>query len=303
MPNIYGNVFNIQRYSVKDGPGIRTTVFLKGCPLRCWWCHNPESQAKGTELAINPAVCVSCGKCWSACPHNSPLAECPGPLNDREHCTVCGECVEVCPTGGRNLLGDRQSVAEVMAEVAKDRLFFEESGGGVTVSGGEPLMQTDFVHALLLACREQAIPTAVDTCGYCDQQALISIAPVTDLFLYDLKAMDDAVHREHTGVSNVRILDNLVALGRVHTNVWIRIPVVTGVNDSTAELEAMAQFVSTIHGIQRVDLLSYHPLGSHKHERIGKSSSSHTATAPTNETMQHAAELFQSFGINEVYVT
>lgn len=303
MPEIYGNVFNIQRYSVKDGPGIRTTVFLKGCPLRCWWCHNPESQAKGAELAINPAVCISCGKCWSACPHNSPPDECPGPLTDWEHCTVCGECVETCPTGGRTLIGEQRSVAEVMTEVMKDRVFYEESGGGVTLSGGEPLMQPDFVRAILEACREQAIPTAVDTCGFCNQQEMLSIAESTDLFLYDLKAMDDAVHREHTGVSNVRILDNLVALSRVHTNIWIRIPVVTGVNDSNAELEAMAQFVSTTGGIKRVDLLSYHPLGSQKHDRIGKQSSSHTATVPTTETMQHAEELFRSIGINEVYVT
>ncbi|QDU54653.1 glycyl-radical enzyme activating protein [Aeoliella mucimassa] len=303
MTRLQGNVFNIQRYSVKDGPGIRTTVFLKGCPLRCWWCHNPESQSKGIELAINPAVCVECGGCWGVCPHNEPVAECTGPLADWAHCTQCGECVEVCPTGGRTMMGSLMTVDEVMAAVLKDRLFFEDSGGGITLSGGEPMVQPEFVRGVLAACRQQELRTAIDTCGYCQQDDLLSVAPLADLFLYDLKAMDEQTHREHTGVSNTRILDNLVALGKVHSNIWIRVPIVPGVNDHASELEALARFASTVDGIRRVDLLTYHQLGSHKHERIGKQGSERPEAVPTAEVMQSAAELFRSHGLTEVHVS
>lgn len=298
-----GCVFNIQRYSVNDGPGIRTTVFLKGCPLRCWWCHNPESQARGIQLAIDPSLCVQCGGCWQVCPNNSSPEECTGPLVDREHCTTCGACADVCPTSGRTVMGNEMTTEEVLTEILKDRIFFEESGGGVTLSGGEPLLQADYVRALLKACRSQDLHTAVDTCGYCDQQDLLAAAPWTNLFLYDLKAMDDSVHKQTTGVSNVRILDNLVALGRVHSNIWVRIPVVPGVNDSMPEMEAMARFVSTIEGVQQVDLLAYHALGSHKGERIGRQSAVHTAAPPSKATMQSAAEVFRASGVGSVTIS
>lgn len=302
MATTYGNVLNIQRYSVNDGPGIRTTLFLKGCPLRCWWCHNPESQAWGIELAINQDLCVQCGGCWSVCPHNESPAEavadeCSGPLVDWQHCSVCGSCVEVCPTAGRTLMGQQLSVDQVMTEVRKDLLFFEESGGGVTLSGGEPMSQPLFVRELVNACQDQAISVAIDTSGFCDQHDLLSIAPQTDLFLYDLKVLDDQLHRQHTGVSNAKILDNLVALGQVHSGIWIRVPVVTGVNDSAGELESLARFVSTVRGVVRVDLLAYHPLGSHKHQRIGKQATHNTTPVPTSETMEYAKELFHSFGV------
>lgn len=302
MAAILGNVFNIQRYSVKDGPGIRTTVFLKGCPLRCWWCHNPESQAEHVELAVNSNICVQCGGCWSACPHNSPMEECNQALVDAEHCTVCGACVEVCPMGGRTLMGRQLSVDEIMDEVRKDCLFYEESGGGVTLSGGEPLVQIDFAREVLQRCQAESISTAVDTCGYCQQLDLLSIASCTDLFLYDLKAIDPQIHLRHTGVSNEMILENLIALGRVHSHIVIRIPIISGVNDSPSELEALARFVTTLDGVIRVDLLPYHPLGSQKHERIGRKSSPRAEAVPTAETLESAEDLFRSVGLHEVHV-
>ena len=302
MPPVCGNVFNIQRYSVKDGPGIRTTVFIKGCPLRCWWCHNPESQSRAVEMAINPAVCIHCGGCWAVCPHNESPGEVTEPLADWQHCTQCGECVEECPVGGRTMMGRVMTVPEVMAEVLKDRLFYDDSGGGVTLSGGEPMVQPEFVRAVLEACGEKDIRTAIDTCGYCQQEELLAVAPLADLFLYDLKAMDDATHRQQTGVSNTRILDNLVALGRVHANIWLRVPVVPGVNDTREELDAMARFASTVKGIRQVDLLTYHQLGSHKNERIGKQASPRPAAPPTAETMAMAADLFRRHGLSEVNV-
>ena len=297
-----GSVFNIQRYSIQDGPGIRTTVFLKGCPLRCWWCHNPESQTRVPELAVNPSVCVHCGGCWEVCPNHERPAECNGPLTDRQHCTTCGRCVDVCPAGGRTVMGHEMTVADVLAEVLKDRVFYEESGGGVTLSGGEPLAQPGFALALLQACHAQELHTALDTCGHCDPEDLLAAAPYTDLFLYDLKAVGDEVHRQATGVSNARILENLTALGRVHRNIWVRIPVVPGVNDTPAEMGAMARFVSSVGGVQCVQLLPYHPMGHHKGERVGRLTPEQSATAPTAAILESAAEAFRVVGIHNTSV-
>ena len=219
---IRGRIFNVQRFSVHDGPGIRTTVFLKGCPLRCAWCHNPESIRGEVELSVAESRCIHCGQCVPACPtgrlrwlgEGSPAHASARALRKAPECTLCGSCVEVCPVEARQLVGRLQSVDELLAEVLEDRLFFDDSGGGVTFSGGEPLGQPEFLAAALDACRRHGLRTAVDTSGFCRQEDLLAVARRTDLFLYDLKHMDDERHRALTGVSNRRILDNLRALGR-----------------------------------------------------------------------------------------
>jgi pyruvate formate lyase activating enzyme len=292
-----GLVFNIQRYSIHDGPGIRTTVFLKGCPLRCWWCHNPEGISPEPEVLVIENRCLRCGQCREVCPqikmggNGSPKAQ-------RARCIRCGACVEVCPSGARQLVGRRMNVAEVVAEAHKDRAFYEQSAGGVTFSGGEPLMQARFLRSLLEACRAAGIHTAVDTCGYVAKEELLAAAPLTDLFLYDLKVIDDDLHRQCTGVSNVVILENLLALGEVHQNIWLRMPLIPGFNDSVEQMGAVARFATSVPGVRQVNLLPYHGTAAHKWVRLGKPERSGARPAPTMQTIEHAKDTFRAFGLN-----
>jgi len=313
-----GLVFNIQRYSIHDGPGIRTTVFLKGCPLDCWWCHNPEGQEAEPEVVVIEGRCVQCGECRVACPQEKGVRnlflenaeKAPKPHFPEKRfltpfsaepplrCTRCGACVEACPTGARQMVGRRMTVAEVMAEVVKDRIFYEESGGGVTFSGGEPLVQPKFLAALLDACRAEKIHTAVDTCGFAPQADLLAVAPRADLFLYDLKSMDEARHRLYTGISNVSILENLQALSRVHKNIWIRVPIIPGVNDNAEQLEALARCAAATSGVRQVNVLPYHEAGAYKSSRVGKPCRMENVVPPSAEFMKNVAAKFRGFGVN-----
>ncbi len=292
-----GTVFNIQRFSLHDGPGIRTTVFLLGCPLACAWCHNPEGMSFQPEVVIVGNRCIRCGECVEACPRDLPSGDGRGFSGDRADCTVCGTCVDVCPTEARQLVGRSMTVDEVLTEVLKDRVFYDESGGGVTFSGGEPLSQAEFLLAALEACRAEGIHTAVDTCGYAPWETLRAVAALTDLFLYDLKATDDRVHRKYTGVSNASILENLKALGGEHGAIWLRVPVVPGVNDCTENFAVTGKLASSIPAVRRVSLLPYHAMGNGKRERVGRPAELSDLRSPSEMRMQELAAVVEDAGV------
>ena len=293
----HGYIFNIQRFAVHDGPGIRTTVFLKGCPLSCAWCHNPEGIAPGPELTRSPKRCIECGECVVVCPHGLPVPGQTFSAESLESCLVCGACAAACPCEARQIAGQEMSVIEVVAEVLKDRVFFEESGGGVTFSGGEPLWQTRFLLQLLGACREKGIHTAVDTSGLAPWEDLEAVARVTDLFLYDIKHMEDGTHRRFTGVSNAQIVENLRRLGEIHGRIWVRVPVVPGVNDTAENLQATGKLAAGLQGVEKVCLLPYHPLADDKLRRLGRRSILESVERPTDSHMRHLANVVEATGI------
>lgn len=292
-----GLVFNIQKYSLHDGPGIRTTVFLKGCPLQCLWCHNPEGISPRREIVLVESRCLACGECRNACPlPGATRGDGFLPLRN-DDCTLCGECVDACPTGGRQMLGATRSVAEVMASVLQDRVFYDESGGGVTVSGGEPLSQPQFLLALLDACRHAGLHTVLDTTGFGQTGHLLAAAAMADLVLYDLKVLDDARHRQLTGVSNKLILANLQRLDREHGNIWIRMPLVPGCNDDLRNLQQLAEFVVGLRHVTLVNLLPFHRTGIDKFARLGMAHALDGVQAPSAELLATAVRIFHDVGL------
>lgn len=297
---IRGLITNVQRYSVHDGPGIRTTVFLKGCPLSCAWCHNPETISARPELMVMAGRCVRCGQCVAACPNHAPVgigASSEELAGARAHCLVCGACVEVCPADGRRLVGRSLTVPELLKDVLRDRVFFEESGGGVSFSGGEPLSQFEFLRAGAAACRERGLHVAVDTSGYAPRQRFEDLVPHVDLFLYDLKTLDDDRHQRFCGVSNGLILENLRWLSLNHGNLWLRIPLIPGVNDAPGELGAMAALAAGLDGVRRVHLLPYHATGTGKRERLGAGTDGPWFQTPSPEALAAAHEVFRNAGL------
>jgi len=261
-----GLIFNIVRFSLHDGPGIRTTVFLKGCPLSCCWCHNPEGRRSKPDLMFFENRCVRCGECVKVCPHGATVFE-NGAVRITDVCHACGTCVDVCAAGARELAGRWVTAREVMAEVERDRLFWEEAGGGVTFSGGEPLFQPQFLEALLEACRERKIHTAVETSGYASKRLMSRLAPKVDLFLVDLKLMDSAKHRLNTGKGNDLILSNIRMLADTGRDLIIRYPVIPGVNADEDNVRQMLQFLEEIE-LRRIDLLPFNPAGAEKYRRL-----------------------------------
>jgi len=290
-----GVCFDVQRYSIHDGPGIRTTVFLKGCPLACPWCHNPESIAASPEIRVLDGRCLHCGSCTAACPLG--LADGPN-LPDPSRCLRCGSCAAACPTGARQLVGRVWSVAEVLDAVERDRPFYDTSGGGVTISGGEPLFQWKFLIACLEALRARGVHTAVDTTGFASLRVVRQVAAWTDLFLYDLKVLDPERHLRFTGVPLAPILRNLQVLDKAGARIWLRLPLVPGCNDDPVNLMAVAQLAAGLRHTRRLHLLPFHRLGAEKYDRLGHAYPMGDVAPPTAEAVEAAAALLRSGGLD-----
>ena len=250
-------IFDIERNSFVDGPGIRTTVFFKGCNLKCAWCHNPESQDFKPQMMFYKDKCKGCGKCKKICP--TP-----------DKCTLCGKCTFYCPVDARKVCGREYTVDEVFAEVIKDKAYYDNSGGGVTFSGGECMLQIDFLVEILKKCKENGIHTAVDTAGYIPFESFEKILPYTDLFLYDIKCFESAKHKRFVGVGNEMILENLKKLFKTGAKIWIRIPVIAAVNDSIEEMLQIKAFLGQCGNPGKVELLPYHAMGENKYAAIGR---------------------------------
>ncbi len=263
-----GIVFNIQRYSIHDGPGIRTTVFLKGCPLRCFWCQNPESQKMEPQILFDEKKCTSCGECLKVCPSGATSRSDGRIRVDRGRCKASGKCAEVCPNEARKVAGRSMTVDEVMREVMRDVKFYENSGGGVTLSGGDPLAQPDFALSILQRCKRAGLHTALDTCGYAPWTTLEKVLPYVDLFLFDIKHPDPAAHRQGTGRDLDLILQNAKEISK-RGKMRVRVPLIPGFNDSPEVVRQIARFVREELHIADVDLLTYNPLGEGKYELLG----------------------------------
>ena len=286
-----GLSFDLKRFALHDGPGIRTTVFLKGCPMRCLWCHNPESQRNEPELLDDRSRCIGCGACVDACPESAVRIISSVAVTDRSRCTACGACVDACPLRIRAVVGDRTTVDEVFAEIERDVLFYDQSGGGVTLSGGEPLAQPAFAEAILDRCRDHGIHTAVDTCGMASPEVIDRIASRTDLFLYDIKHLDPQRHLEVTGVSNESVLANLERLVALGSRIWVRIPLIPGINDSPSHLERLGTWIRSLQGIESIQLLAYHDIGEAKCDRLARPRLMGETPSMSEEEAQMAADI------------
>lgn len=264
-----GVVFNIQRYSINDGPGIRTCVFLKGCPLNCRWCHNPESKSPKPELSYSAAKCIGCGKCAAVCPNGCHTFADGIHAIDRTSCIACGKCVNAC-IGALDLFGKMMTVDEVIAEAIKDKPFYAESGGGITFTGGEPFAQPKFLLALLKEAKKQGLHVCIETSGYVQHEILADAMNYVDVFLFDYKETDAERHAEYTGVRNEKILENLCYLAENGKEIVLRCPIIPGYNDRDEHFSAIASLADKYEGITHVDIEPYHPLGKTKAAQIGK---------------------------------
>jgi len=300
--DITGIVFNIERYTLHDGPGIRTTVFLKGCPLGCLWCSNPESQSGSPEITYFAEKCTGCGRCLPLCPQNAIQQHAPGePVTILfERCDGCGACVEPCYPEALVITGQSMTAQQVVSVVLRDRRFYQNSGGGVTLSGGEPLAQAAFTAGVLRLCRQQGIHTAIQTSGFAPQSALKQVLPQLDLVIFDLKHLDDAEHQRLTGVSNRLILENLRFLNDQNMRVVVQMPLIPGYNDSQDNLEAVFDLVKSLPSVEGLSLLAYHALGAAKYTRAGRSYQLKELRTPPKEYLPEKMALAEQHGVKLV---
>jgi pyruvate formate lyase activating enzyme len=286
-----GIIFNIQRFSTEDGPGIRTTVFMKGCPLHCLWCHNVEGINPKPEIVWNETRCIGCLSCVEACPNKAITRMMDELVTDRKKCSSCGKCTEVCPAKSRELIGRSVSVDEVLTEVLKDKVFYETSDGGVTASGGEPTMQPQFVAKLFSKCRSSSIHTALDTCGYVKWETLNRILEFTDLVLYDLKEIDPNNHEKYTGANPTLIWENARKIANLGKPMWVRTPVIPGYTDTVENIRGIAEICKKLGNVERLDLLPYHRLGEPKYRKLGLEYALRGLQPPTKEDMERLKQV------------
>jgi pyruvate formate lyase activating enzyme len=291
-------IFDIKRYAINDGPGIRVVIFFKGCNLHCAWCHNPESISSKIEKMYAPAKCIKCGTCVEACPENAITLTSEGIITDPDLCKMCGKCADVCPTKAIEMSGKVMQVTEIMDIIEKERIFFDQSGGGVTFSGGEPLVHTKMLIRLLDECGKRGIHRAVDTAGNVSTEIILDVAKRTDLFLYDIKMMDSDLHRKWINSGNEKILHNLTVLAEAGKHIIIRIPLIGGVNDTDENIELTAKFISELAGEKKqVHLLPYHAIAENKYRKLGKSDDFEKLKEPDKETLERAIAKFGEYGI------
>ena len=290
-------IFEIKRFAVHDGDGIRTTVFLKGCPLKCVWCHNPEGLSLKPELAYYEHKCINCGECVSVCPTGAHKMENGSHTFDRSKCIACGKCVDACLGNALTLYGKEMSVQEILPILLEDKDFYKNSGGGVTISGGECLLYADFCLELLKVLKQNGVNTAVDTCGLVPQSSLEKVLPFTDVFLYDIKAFDSSVHKKCTGYGNEQIIKNLMFLDEKGAKIEIRIPYVPGFNDG--EIENIGKFLSGLKNIIKVRVLPYHNYAGSKYKSLGLKNTL-PKTLPTDEDIKNAVNKLKEHGLNAI---
>ena len=293
-----GMITNIQRFSVHDGPGIRTTVFLKGCPLRCLWCHNPESAHAGQELGYHKNRCTLCGQCVAACPHGALSIDRQEVRRNTALCRSCFACAQACPTGAMELYGKEMTPTEVTEIVLRDKRYYDKTGGGVTFSGGEPLFQADFVVETARLLKQHGISIAVETSLFSSACAVEKVASVTDHFMVDIKAMDDEIHCRAMGCSNQPILENLRRLAALGADVLVRIPVVPGVNDDKENIERTARFLLEYTPYRTMELLPMHKLAAHKYEALGREYPAQDIPLPEEEHIEALRNILRNLGIH-----
>ena len=298
------NITNIQKFSIHDGDGIRTTVFFKGCPLKCRWCHNPETQRFEREMQIDREKCTGCGACAAICPNGAIHMEEGRPIWNSDACTFCGKCENFCPTGIREIIGREYTVKELLKELMKDQMFYEESGGGVTLSGGEVMaMDIDYILELAKELKRQDVTLTIDTCGFVPYDRFQKILPYVNTFLYDIKVMDPEIHKEYMGTDNKLILDNLVRLAKDGARIYIRIPTVKEVNGNEQSMREIIAFLQEhdIHPAQ-VNLLPYHDTGSGKYRKLDMEYKGTDLHAPDREEMEAFVALFENAGFKNTKI-
>jgi len=294
------NVLNIQRYSIHDGPGVRTTVFLKGCPLRCLWCANPESQKTGIELMYDEKLCMQCRRCVETCVNGAIIWRDSRIELQRGDCVACGACAEACPTEALEMAGKSMSYEDVYKEAVKDEMFYRKSGGGVTITGGEPTLHMDFLEYMSRRCRENGIHISVETCGYCDEESIIKIGRLFDFIFFDIKQLDDRKHTTLTSGSNRKILANVRTLiERYYTdgNIVLRYPFIPGCNDSDEDMSALVIFWKSLNRNVKIEVLPYHRLGIAKYKKLGREYKLQDAMPPRKERLSEIDRILTDAGV------